>query len=163
MPSFTAQMLRLDELLANRYVIEAPAYQRAFVWTLAEAGRLLEDIGAAAEENEDFFLGAMLFIDRDNAVAERRRVWQRSGGICTLDVIDGFQRLTTLTILVCVLRDLGLGEKDWRIAAAITTRGADERARLTLAAPDEAFFKEHVRHPGATLATAGLQTLSPAE
>ena len=168
MPSFTAQILFLHELLAKRYVIEAPAYQRAYAWTAAEAGRLLEDITAAADENEgrgaeDFFLGAMLFIDRDRSVIERRRVWQRGGAISTLDVIDGFQRLTTLTILLCVLRDLGLGERDRRVADGIETPGAQGRPRLTLAAADEAFFKEHVRRAGATLLAQPIENPSPAE
>jgi hypothetical protein len=150
-------------------VIEAPSYQRAYAWTATEAGQLLEDLAAAAEENDgrgadDYFLGAMLFIDRERPVTERLRVWQRGGAIRTLDVVDGFQRLTTLTILLCVLRDLGLGQGDRRLPAAIEAgSGATRRARLTLAAADDDFFAEHVRAEGATSRSAVMRPLSPAE
>jgi hypothetical protein len=135
MAEFTAQIVQLEELFAGRHVIEAPSYQRAFAWTAAEAGQLLEDLIAAAEENdgrgaEDYFLGTMLFIDREGSLAERRRVWQRGAGLRTLDVVDGFQRLTTLTILLCVLRDSAGGQGDRRLPAAITAgRGAARRPR----------------------------------
>jgi Protein of unknown function DUF262/Protein of unknown function (DUF1524) len=169
MAEFTAQIVQLEELFATRSVIEAPSYQRAFAWTATEAGQLLDDIASAAEENdgrgaEDYFLGTMLFIDRERSVAERLKVWQRVGAIHTLDVVDGFQRLTTLTILLCVLRDLGLGRSDRRLPAAIEAgSGAARRARLTLAAADDVFFGEHVRAEGATSRGTAKQPLTPSE
>jgi hypothetical protein len=167
MASFTARVVRLDELFAGRSSIEAPAYQRAFAWTAVEAGQLLEDIIEAAEEKggqgaEEYFLGAMLFIDRERTTAERRRVWQRGGLVRVLDVIDGFQRLTTLTILFCVLRDLGHGDR--RLLSAIHVgRGEARRARLTLAAADEAFFAQQVREDGATSRGPAIASPSSAE
>jgi hypothetical protein len=169
MPAFAARIVQLDELFAKRYVIEAPAYQRAFAWTPTEAGQLLEDIASAAEEDdgrgaEDYFLGAMLFIDREGKMTQRRRVWRRGRAIHVFDVVDGFQRLTTITILLCALRDLAHGRSDRRLLAAIEVPfGAGTRARVTLAPPDEAFFSEHVRTPGATSRPASRETLSPAE
>ena len=82
MPEFTAQIVRLEELFAKRCAIAAPDYQRAFAWTAVEAGQLLEDLASAADDSsgrgpEDYFLGTMLFIDREAAALERRRVWQR--------------------------------------------------------------------------------------
>ena len=169
MAEFTAQIVQLEELFTGRYVIEAPSYQRVFAWTAAEAGQLLDDLIAACEENdgrgaEDYFLGAMLFIDRAGSPPERRRVWQRGGAVRALDVVDGFQRLTTLTILLCVLRDVagGLGER--RLPAAIMTgRGAARRPRLTLAAADDPFFAEHVRAEGATSRPTATPPQSPSE
>jgi Protein of unknown function DUF262/Protein of unknown function (DUF1524) len=169
MPEFTAQIVRLEELFAKRSAIAAPDYQRAFAWTAVEAGQLLEDLASAADESaergpEDYFLGTMLFIDREPTTPERRRVWQRGGTIRTLDVVDGFQRLTTLTILLCVLRDSSPRPSDRRLAAAIEVAGgADRRARLTLAVPDDAFFAEHVRNADATARPAALGNPSPAE
>jgi hypothetical protein len=167
MASFTAQIVRLDELFAGRSVIEAPAYQRAFAWTAVEAGGLLEDIIEATEEKggqgaEEYFLGTMLFIDRERAAAERLRMWQRGGAVRVLDVVDGFQRLTTLTILFSVLRDLGEGDR--RLSSAIYLgSGATRRARLTLAAADEVFFAGQVRDQGAAVGGSAISSPSPAE
>jgi hypothetical protein len=171
MPEFTAQIVQLAQLFANPYVVEAPAYQRAYAWTSREAGQLLEDIAAAVDadgrEAEDYFLGTMLFIDRARAAARRRSVWARPGTPRVHEVIDGFQRLTTLTILFCVLRDLAAdegGPANQRLPAAIQAgRGASSRSRLTLATPDEAFFSAHVRMPGASGLTANTDDPSPAE
>jgi hypothetical protein len=169
MAEFTTQIMQLEELFAGRYVIEAPSYQRVFAWTAAEAGQLLDDLIAACEENdgrgaEDYFLGAMLFIDRAGSPAERRRVWQRGGAIRILDVVDGVQRLTTLTILLCVLRDSAGGQGDRRLPAAILAgSGAAPRPRLTLAAADDPFFAEHVRAEGATSRPTATPPQSPSE
>jgi len=165
MAEFTAQVVQLAQLVAHPYVIEAPAYQRAYAWTPREAGQLLEDIGSAAERGrdaEDYFLGTMLFIDRSKTPARRSR-WGGAGPVRMIEVVDGFQRLTTLTILFCVLRDLGIGPSgpaNRRLAAAIE---AGSRARLTLGTPDEAFFATHVRTPGVTGADVEGEELSPAE
>src|SRR6516225_7630127 len=152
MPEFTAQIARLEELFAKRCAI---------AWTAVEAGQLLEDLASAADDSaargpEDYFLGTMLFIDREPTTPERRRVWQRGGTSRTLDVVDGFQRLTSLTILLCVLRDCNPRPSDRRLAAAIEVAGGTGRARLTLAAPDDAFFAEHVRNAGATSRPAAV-------
>ncbi len=71
-----------------------------------------------------------------------------------LEVVDGLQRLTTLTILFCVLRDLDAkdaGKPNERLLAAIGTgQGGNARPRLSLREADEAFFQAHVRNAGAT-------------
>src|SRR5213594_488861 len=107
---FTAQIVHVVELFAN--LIEAPSYQRSYAWTPKEAGQLLDDISLALDEADaggDYFLGTMLFIDRDGAAAAPSRLAWRVRPSRTLEVIDGFQRLTTLTILLCALRDIDSG------------------------------------------------------
>ena len=66
---FPAQTVPVGQLLANPFVIEAPAYQRSFAWADKEAGKLLDDIVSApyaevGARNGEYFLGAMLFIER---------------------------------------------------------------------------------------------------
>ena len=75
---FTAQIVQVVELFANPFLIEAPSYQRSYAWTPKEAGQLLDDISLALDEAEaggtgDYFLGTMLFIDRDGAAAAASR------------------------------------------------------------------------------------------
>ena len=58
------------------------------------------------EGGNEYFLGAMLFIESAGSSTSSRR-WPRSRTPERyLEVVDGFQRLSTLTILMCALRDL---------------------------------------------------------
>jgi len=112
MPSpFGAQAMSLGQLFAGPSLIHVPAYQRSFAWTPDEAGRLLEDVAEAleaegySEQGGDYFLGPMLFIEPEPP-AGRLAAWKASRAGRVHEVVDGLQRLTTLTILFCVLRDL---------------------------------------------------------
>jgi len=68
-----------------------PDYQRPYSWKDEQIEQLWDDIYSAMESgDESYFLGPLILIKR--------------GGY--LEVVDGQQRLTTLTILFCVLRDL---------------------------------------------------------
>ena len=67
---FTALTMSVGDLLANPFYIQAPPYQRSFSWGEQEAGKLLEDITSvpsldAGGDNGVYFLGAMLFIERE--------------------------------------------------------------------------------------------------
>jgi hypothetical protein len=153
---FTALTMCVGDLLASPYHIEAPPYQRSFSWGEQEAGKLLEDITslpdlAAGADNGFYFLGAMLFIERDPPPPPSRlKPWQRPQ-VRSLEVVDGLQRLTTLTILLCILRDLDPEPPNTRVLTAIGGMlGAKSRPRLSLGEPDESFFLKHVRAPGAT-------------
>jgi hypothetical protein len=168
-----AEIEKVGELLAKPNSIQAPPYQRSFAWTREEAGKLLEDISSAMDEAEVpdsalYFLGNMLFIDRDTTPAPSRLTkWARARPARTLDVVDGFQRLTTLTILFCVLRDLDASKGEpanGRLLEAIQVgQGESARPRLSLRTTEDAFFVAHVRAPGATRLKPKADELSPPE
>ncbi len=165
---FTAQIVHIIELFAN--LIEAPTYQRSYAWTSKEAGQLLDDISLALDEADadgDYFLGTMLFIDRDGSGASPSRLSWRARPSRTLEVIDGFQRLTTLTILLCALRDIDSGADrpaNMRLLGAIrVAQAANARPRLKLMETEDKFFLDHVRASGATGVSASTNGLSPAE
>lgn len=70
-----------------------PEYQRSYDWEDEQIDKLWTDIFSAMEDNFDtYFLGPIILVEntKDNCY----------------DVVDGQQRLTTLTILFCVVRDL---------------------------------------------------------
>lgn len=169
MPSpFGAQAMPLGQLFSDPNFIHVPSYQRSFAWTPDEAGRLLEDVSGAldaegeSDQGGDYFLGPMLFIEPDPPTG-RIATWKaaRTGRI--REVVDGLQRLTTLTILFCVLRDLdaeGGEPASERLQAAIA---ASARVRLALREPEERFFQMHVRRRGATTEPCPEGSLSPAE
>jgi hypothetical protein len=160
MPSpFDARTMSLGQLFANPHSIRTPGFQRSFAWEEEEAGRLLEDVVSALDgagergEVDDYFLGTMLFIELERTTSRLASLpFSRQPSV--LDVVDGLQRLTTLTILFCVIRDLAQdngARPNERLLAAIGTgrRGAAAH-RLTLGDSDQAFFHAHVRKPGAT-------------
>lgn len=71
-----------------------PDYQRPYSWGDEQIEQLWDDIYSALESgDETYFLGPMILI---------------RGSEEYFEVVDGQQRLTTLTILFCVIRDLYL-------------------------------------------------------
>lgn len=107
------------------YVV--PSYQREYVWTEEQVDQLLQDIRCAqldSAENE-YFIGSIVICPSSTS------------GI--FDLIDGQQRLTTLFVILCAIRDIlkklqddGSGSINSLIAAtAVDHEGNDHyRARL---------------------------------
>lgn len=78
---------KLEKILTKEsdlYII--PAYQRAYSWSMEDAEKLIEDTYLVYKENKnsDFYLGSLICIKKENEIFE---------------VVDGQQRLITLTIL----------------------------------------------------------------
>jgi len=95
---------------------QIPDYQRPYSWVDEQIEQLWEDIyGAFGGEDESYFLGPVILIRTNEGYFE---------------VVDGQQRLTTLMIFFCVLRDLYLKD-DKRILNAIKSL-VDEKYRLRL-------------------------------
>lgn len=76
---------------------QIPNYQRPYSWEDEHIEQLWDDIVTACQNNkedaaidENYFLGSVILIPNQSS----------------FDVVDGQQRLTTLTILFCVIRDL---------------------------------------------------------
>src|SRR5262245_51986207 len=159
---FSSGTVPLGQLFANPISIEAPGYQRSFAWTAEEAGQLLEDISQALAEETDYFLSFMLFIER-NRPRSLLPAWARARSERVLEIVDGFQRLTSLTILFCVLRDLDAEQRlpaNARLASAI---GSRVRRRMALRPAEDAFFERYVRAAGATRIKPESAELAPAE
>ncbi len=131
----------LDKVFCDDYLFEIPLYQRPYAWTTEEVGELLDDLLFAVETGDDapYFLGSIVLI-------------KDVGAKCK--VIDGQQRLTTLTILLCALRDLADGEVSRALDVRVRQRpdplaGTQEVVRLRLRPRDQGFFHENVQRDGA--------------
>jgi Protein of unknown function DUF262/Protein of unknown function (DUF1524) len=160
--NFSSVTVPLGQLFTSPISIEAPGYQRSFAWTAEESGQLFEDIRQALEQDTDYFLSFMLFIERDRP-RSLLSAWARSRSDRVLEIVDGFQRLTSLTILFCALRDLDAEHglpANARLEAAI---GTGLRRRLSLRPPEALFFEHYVRAPGATRIKPKAGNLAPAE
>jgi hypothetical protein len=160
--NFSSGTVPLGQLFTNPVSIEAPGYQRSFAWTAEEAGQLFEDIRQALEQETDYFLRFMLYIERTRP-RSLLSAWARARSERVLEIVDGFQRLTSLTILFCALRDLDAEQglpANARLEAAI---GTGLRRRLSLRPPEAMFFEHYVRAPGATRIKPKATNLAPAE
>ena len=138
-----AQESSLSDVFAPGEKLRMPPYQRSYSWGEPEALELLGDLLEATEAQIPHFIGAVVFVHGDEP------------GI--LEIVDGQQRLTTLTILLCVLRDM---ETDKDRAHVLNALIADEARpmlgeganwRVALNYQDGAFFRDTIQRPGATL------------
>ena len=86
---------RINEIFNGSRVLEIPFFQRAYVWGEEQWERLLEDVGTVSQSNKPYFMGAVIF--------KQQPTNTQSGYGDIRTVIDGQQRLTTLSILLKVL------------------------------------------------------------
>lgn len=131
---------RIGEVFSKDYAFSIPPYQRPYSWGVQQAGELFDDIltatrDAAKKPGDPYFLGSVVLI-KDETKPEA-------------DVIDGQQRLTTLSLLIAVLLktlppdDTGemkslLYEKGSRIM------GTKDRYRLQLRDRENPFYEQYV-------------------
>lgn len=170
--------MTLGELLGGRFRLAVPGYQRAYSWTTEHAGQLLDDLLTAldetGEDQGDYFLGAVVLMEAPNAAifdTPGSQPRHSSALPPTHEVVDGLQRLVTVTILLAVLRDL-TAENDPE-AAALASRailepdrkgdGGSGNARLLLADETRDFFRAFIQEPRATEAMPDDNDLTPAE
>ena len=79
----------ITELFDGSYYFVVPLYQRNFAWGEIEITQLLQDLYENYKSGTPYFVGSIVFIDR------------KTDG--RIEVIDGQQRLTVLTLLLNVL------------------------------------------------------------
>jgi hypothetical protein len=133
---------QISKVLCSDYDFTVPAYQRPYAWEPEQAQELLDDLVQALDHSteEPYFLGSIVLVKKGDAP--------------DCDIIDGQQRLTTLTILLAVLRELSLNKN---IADGLHRRimepGDDlqdikTKPRLALRDRDRNFFRRYVQDPG---------------
>jgi hypothetical protein len=150
----------LRKIFSNDFIFRIPLYQRPYSWGEEQAGALLDDILAFVDPDpavnlEDltpYFLGSVVLIK-----AEERP---------DAEVVDGQQRLTTLTILLAVLRYM-IQNEDY--SNALTKylyqegnllEGNPNRYRLTLRDRDAEFFRLYIQDPGGLARLSEIDSVS---
>ena len=76
----------------NTYFV-IPVYQRNLCWEQAQCRKLFDDVYTCMRTGKKHFLGTICYKAEDNGA--------------TNIIIDGQQRLTTITLLLQALKDLG--------------------------------------------------------
>lgn len=78
-----------------------PVFQRAYVWDEKDCDTLWHDVISAGQNDSEHFIGTILHLQDEQA---------RDAGVDTasrvMDVIDGQQRLTTVTLMLAALRNV---------------------------------------------------------
>lgn len=144
--TLSAHEQSLSKIFSDDYVFHIPGYQRPYAWTTEQARELFDDLrgfmladGGPVEDMPPYFLGSIVLIKQE--------------GNPNADVVDGQQRLTTLTILLAVIR----ASVDAEHAAEVTPliyergsaiRGTKDRFRLTLRERDAEFFQRYIQREG---------------
>lgn len=150
--TLSAKEQPLSKIFSDEYVFTIPGYQRPYSWGVEQARELLDDLlgymqsgGTKLDEVAPYFLGSIVLIKRESAPDAR--------------VVDGQQRLTTLTLLLSAIRSVVSDEK---VRAGITKRiyeqgdvvtATDNHYRVSLRERDQQFFRKYVQHEG------GIETL----
>ena len=96
-----AKETTLQELLGGEKQYQVPLYQRTYSWGKEQLDKLWEDVFQLAEDREErpdltHFMGSLVLAPSP-AISP--------GGVQDWLVIDGQQRLTTLSLLLCAVRD----------------------------------------------------------
>jgi hypothetical protein len=139
----------LGKVFCSDFEFSIPDYQRPYSWGTEQSLQLLDDLTEALDRNldEPYFLGSIVLVREGDRHAQ---------------VIDGQQRLTTLSLLFAAMRDLTdnadlekeLG--DFVLEPGRITAGTQPRPRLTLRARDAQFFHDYVQKPNQTAELAYL-------
>ena len=129
----------LSKVFNSDYCFEIPNYQRPYAWKDTQTTELYDDLYSSFLSNSDeiYFLGSIVLIKNENEALAK--------------VIDGQQRLTTLTILLSVIYDQ---MQDLKGRSVINRYICDPgnvieqiqtRPRLKLRDRDNDFFRNYIQ------------------
>ncbi|HKJ87479.1 MAG TPA: DUF262 domain-containing protein, partial [Gammaproteobacteria bacterium] len=146
--SIHATEQELKRIFSDDYFFRIPGYQRPYSWTRDHSATLLDDLleaipgeGGDVHEGPPYFLGSIVLIKDPNYPEA--------------DVVDGQQRLTTLTILLATLRDLSSPEAADALHKYVCElgdkfSGTEDRYRLQPRPRDRLYFRDQVQKPNGT-------------
>ncbi|MEQ5316083.1 DUF262 domain-containing HNH endonuclease family protein [Providencia vermicola] len=132
----------LKDIFCDGYSFEIPQYQRPYSWKIEQAITLVDDLLQFLDEYPEdirtippYFLGSIVLIKPDSGTAQ---------------IVDGQQRITTLTILFSVLRSLVPEKNKSTIENLIFQKGdefllTEDEARLKTRSRDQSFFLNYIQ------------------
>lgn len=135
----TAAEYPLAKIFSSDFDFIIPAYQRPYAWTDDQALELFEDLYGfycTAQENDSYFLGSIVLIKQEAKPDS--------------EVIDGQQRLTTLTIFLAAIASMLEGDirsdfEGYIRESGRASQGISAKPRLALRERDREFFKKYVQ------------------
>lgn len=127
------------DLMSGDFIFNIPDYQRPYSWTENEAVTLWDDLvdfwnGNDVSKEQSYFVGSIVLVKSDDSPEA--------------EVIDGQQRLTTISLMLSILLkrskklDNDIRKCLWE--EGIQHKGIPGRPRLTLRKRDAVFFEKYV-------------------
>jgi Protein of unknown function DUF262/Protein of unknown function (DUF1524) len=146
--SFETKTMTVGELFSGSNVFCMPIFQRPYSWEEETALELFGDIDQAmvksdARSSATYFLGPMIVAQSSSSVP--------------FEIVDGQQRLVTLSAIFAILRDLlPPGKLQQELQESLRRpesplRGLPEESRVRLRSVDQPLFEEWIQEPGGTL------------
>lgn len=147
----SVSVVPLGTLFSGAYHFRLPYFQRAYAWQTPEVGRLLSDIVGAMRRHDGqrpYFLGKLVVAKKADAPSAA--------------LVDGHQRVMSLTLLFAVLRDL---ESDAKLQDRLNGFIRGDDVRLSPQDVMAEFCERYVQAPGATAIDPAIdfETLSESE
>ncbi|WP_175736148.1 DUF4357 domain-containing protein [Burkholderia ambifaria] len=158
--TLTAKEQTLQKIFSDEYVFTIPGYQRPYSWDNDQAQELLDDLLSALQISPEqlgdgvpYFLGSIVLIKNETSPEAT--------------VVDGQQRLTTLTLLLSAIRATII---DKGVQAGITKRiyehgdvvsATEASYRLSLRDRDRDFFRQYIQHEDGLAKLIGLNSTLP--
>lgn len=134
----------IREIFEGSYQFEIPDYQRPYTWTTKQAEELFNDLVSAMQDartsgtTSQYFLGSIVLIKNDREPKS--------------SVVDGQQRISTLTMLFAVLRsvmpDAADDITDFLYKKGKVSLGETNEYRLIAREEDIDFFRTFIQDPG---------------
>ncbi len=110
-----------DFLGSSKTIFEIPVFQRNYEWDKDQCEQLFKDLTVAARTNTDHFIGAIVYVtETGNKMSHIYRI------------IDGQQRLTSLTLLLKALSDADEQDRDEIEEEYLTNKYLDDNNHLKL-------------------------------
>lgn len=132
----------MSEIFENNSYYSVPIFQREYSWRSDMWSDLADDVEGAIENESQHFFGFIMFKpEKENDVS----------------VIEGQQRLATITIVICVIRDilfqldLDLYKKLEQLYIKRTDifyRDSPPKYKVSLSKVDNSFFRENIQEIG---------------
>jgi uncharacterized protein with ParB-like and HNH nuclease domain len=136
--SIDSRLISFGEVFTGNNYYSVPSFQRDYSWTEDEVAQLWSDITDTLDEGRsEYFMGAIVVNNSKKP---------------ELVLIDGQQRLTTISILMCVLRDIAKEKGDNQLAQQISQsylgllnlRTRKTEPKLVLNDRNNQFYQENI-------------------
>lgn len=149
----------IQEIFQDK-LFKIPDYQRGYAWEEKQWQDMIDDI-EIMEDNQEHYTGTLVI----NLNEETQEIYDDDGNIFKLyDVVDGQQRLTTISILLNQLaiefskfdvkqKQLSKGIKKKYI---VTTMNDDKLPKLTLNKDTNEFYKKNIINDGNSIISAKI-------
>lgn len=128
----------LLKIFSSEFEYHIPSYQRPYAWTEEETSVLFDDLYDffMTEDDDNYFLGSIVLVKEDDKAYS--------------DVIDGQQRLTTLTILLATIASRFTDKLKDTLYTYICEpgnifAGLEAKPRLYLREKDNPFFAKYIQ------------------